>query len=580
MNPHLNFALHFQSKKWAPFIYELSKKMQEGHICIDIQNDLSTETTDTFAKLPFVIQDNNNVITSDGGNLNVPFIIDKNLLYFQRYYKYEISIFSFLQQRISSNIAIHAAVDFLKKNTTFLPSLINEDFTIDYQALAIVNSFLHDFSIITGGPGTGKTTTVTKLLHLCLQYTPHARIAVAAPTGKASSKLLDSIHTSSFNAPDAVKQGLLNTKGFTIHRLLGYQPDSIYFKHNSKNVLPYDIIIIDECSMIDIALFSKLLNAIDKHCKLILVGDKNQLASIEAGSIFGDICNSQSSTNTFTPTYIESLKILYPSIEAILNRTGRNTTNSINNYIVELTKSYRFNDQEGIGILSKAVIENDTVLLDNLINQSNQQFCFALSANDTILNSFIDKYAHYIHIEDTALSLAAFNRLKILCATKEGPSGIHQINNYVANYLEKKGWLQQQLPFYHNMPIMITQNNYALNLFNGDIGIIRRDTNNQLQAYFLDNQTGKTVSYSPNIVGQFEIAFAMTIHKSQGSEFEEVLMIINPSTTQNNLLSRELVYTGITRAKKFIQIITTSAVIRKACATKVLRSSGLSSRLG
>ncbi|MEO6682242.1 MAG: AAA family ATPase, partial [Ginsengibacter sp.] len=306
-NVHQQFAEYFPSENLHPYIYLLSKKMSEGHICIDL-NELKESDLDnlyTFRKRNI----NNENLVSDGSTIE-PFILSNNRLYMHRYYNYETIIFNSITQLIKSeNQQKKINEDILKEHASFIRDLFpaekNPDATseINWQLVAALSAALNKFTIITGGPGTGKTTTVAKVLAILYSINPELRVALTAPTGKAAARMGDSLKnaTSNANMPlsDQIKNSFETIIPSTIHRLLGFQPNSIYFKHNEDNPVNYDVVIIDESSMIDVALFAKLFLALAPDTKVILLGDKDQLASVEAGSLFGDLCQAQENLNLF-----------------------------------------------------------------------------------------------------------------------------------------------------------------------------------------------------------------------------------------------------------------------------------------
>ncbi len=368
-----------------------------------------------------------------------------------------------------------------------------------------------------------------------------------------------------------------NLQATTLHRLLGYIPNSIHFKHNKLHTLPYDIVLIDECSMIDISLFAKLMDALQPHTKLILLGDKNQLASIEAGSIFGDICNAKNGINQFTEFQKTQIN-KYIQSTAINNDGISKSPSIVEDSIVELTKSYRFKDDDIIGLISKAIINNQQETLNNILsNTHSTSFVLDEMYSDNIIEAFVNQLKQYIHEKDTANALKIFNEYKILCATRIGNYGTETINLKIEAYLAQLGLIDRSNILYENKPIMITENHYDLGLFNGDIGIIRKNDEGVLKAWFWNIQTMQIEQHTPSILPKFETVFAMTIHKSQGSEFKHILIVLPDNNSQ--VLNRELLYTAVTRAKESIMTQAKKENILEICQIAVSRSSGLTQRL-
>ena len=298
-------------------------------------------------------------------------------------------------KRLLQQENIDIKVKELEKERPFV-QLLFPDF--QWQSIAAISAFLHHFQMITGGPGTGKTTTVAHFLCLLFKFNPSAKVMLAAPTGKAAVRLKESMQNigqkllnSGITVDETIVDKILKLTPTTIHQMLGFKRDSIYFKHNRSNPLDADVVIIDECSMIDIALFSKTLEAVSDHTQLILLGDRNQLSSVEAGSIFGDLCSSLKVKNTFSMDYLRIFQELNQNITVPIDATQENL-NAINNHVVELTHSHRFNDQSGIGKLSKAILYGE---LDQamLYFQDIDPFVHIIKeVDESVLLEFADRY--------------------------------------------------------------------------------------------------------------------------------------------------------------------------------------------
>ena len=463
-----------------------------------------------------------------------PLIIQANCLYTHRYWAYETQLALQLKELL---IIDYQIPDLDTALTHYFPPLVDMQ-SIDWQRNAAKMALTKAFAIITGGPGTGKTTTVVKILALLQQLSKHPlHIALAAPTGKAAMRLQESIGQSkqSLNCEEALKQ-LIPEEVTTLHRLLGSKPPpSPYFKHNNDNPLPYDVIVIDEASMVDLALMSKLVDALKQNARLILLGDKDQLASIESGSVLADL------------------------------------TSTLQSHTVELLKSHRFggvikalavavNQQQGAkawGLLKK---DGETIglLENNIIDYITQKQADFLK--------LVQQQADFIDI------YTAFNKFQVLCSNRNGKNSVNEINYWVEKKLGLSGH------WYNGKPIMITENNVATQLYNGDIGLCLHDKTQQgkLMVYFLsaDNSVKKIL---PSRLPRHETVFAMTIHKSQGSEFEEVLIALPDSL--NPVLTKELIYTGITRAKKTVKIAAEKEIFIRAIAQKIARYGGLSTKM-
>lgn len=581
-NVHQQFAEYFPAENLRPYLYLLSKKMSEGHICID-PGEVGEADLDN---LYFVPKGKPKIgeLVSDGSTTE-PFILYNNRLYLHRYFRYESiiadSIFRFIKNETNQ---IEANESFLKENSTFIKELFQAthgtETEINWQLVAALSAALNQFTIITGGPGTGKTTTVAKILAILYSLNPDLKVALAAPTGKAAARMGESLKNATTNAQigmsAAIQKGFETIAPSTIHRLLGYQPKSIYFKHDVNNPVNYDVVIIDESSMIDVALFAKLFSVLGSETKVILLGDKDQLASVEAGSLFGDLCQAQEESNLFPS---ERLSFINSFIEddrqKLTDSNSSRSQNPLAGHVIELQRSHRFSDEEGIGKFSKAIIQNKPETVRSFFTNEDAQVEIDPHYSEKIFQDFIKDYRAFIEEKDILASLKKLNNLKVLCVIREGTQGLYAINKRIEEYLVKQNLLKITGDFYHNRPVMITSNNYELNLFNGDIGLVRQDEKGDLKVWFEDK--GEPVFFSPSYVSHAETVFAMTIHKSQGSEFDKVLVIL-PDMEDIPLLTRELLYTAVTRAKRKVIVQGEETAILKAADSFVKRGSGIIQR--
>ncbi|MEO9209631.1 MAG: exodeoxyribonuclease V subunit alpha, partial [Ginsengibacter sp.] len=438
------------------------------------------------------------------------------------------------------------------------------------------SAVLNNFTIITGGPGTGKTTTVAKILSILFQINPDLKVALAAPTGKAASRMDESLKIAAEKENEIIQTKFQTLQPFTIHRLLGWQKNSIYFKHNSDNTLNYDVVIVDEASMIDVALFAKLLSAIGAKTKLIVLGDKNQLTSVEAGSLFGDLCQAQISLNIFSEERVTLINsFIENKSQQIPDAAISISPHPLFQHVIELQKSYRFSDDKGIGKFSKAVIKNDEESIKEFFKNTDEQILIDTKYSASIFQKFIDAYKEYIEEKDLSKAFKKLNQLKVLVAVREGEQGLYAINKEIERYLIERKYIKYDQEFYENRPVMVTSNNYELNLFNGDIGIIRRDENGIIKIWFENN--GQIQGISPFLISKVETVFAMTVHKSQGSEFNKILIVL-PKNENIKILTRELLYTAISRAKERVIIQGSEATILQTSKEIVKRGSGIIAR--
>ena len=586
---HRQFAEFFEEPAIWPYAYLLSQKLTEGNICIsvdDVPENLNSTPYSKSITAKELISFKHLVSKQDV--LTTPFILHNDRLYFQRYFKYETSIIDKLKTLIAAEKTVLAnRMSQLESQRTLIQSL-NTDYKlddlttkekVDWQLVAVTQALLNNFTIITGGPGTGKTTTLAKLLIVLYALEPNAKVALAAPTGKASMRMLESLKSSTLNFTEETKAKIGQLVPSTIHSLLGYKRESVNFKHNAENPLPYDWVVVDEASMIDVPMFSKLLAAIGDNTRIILLGDKDQLASVEAGSLLGDLCQTLPSLNQFSNETAQWINTFISDDDRKINAEFINDAKQLlAGHIIELKYSHRFNSQGAIGKVSRAVIEGDLEGLKSLIGAptaSNVTFDFEYK--EEILSKFVEGYEAYINEHDKAEALKKLNQLRVLVAVRESNRGMKAINKFIELHLRKKGLLKPDGDFYENRPIMVTRNMYDLELFNGDTGIMRKDASGNMKAYFEDPKGG-VKSVLPAYLTYSETVFAMTIHKSQGSEFNNVLVVL-PEGTSNALLTRELLYTGITRAKDHITIQGKQDTIDYAVSTCVKRISGITGRI-
>lgn len=584
---HQQFAEYFDEPDLKPYLYTLSRKMSEGHICIftkEIDLTQLPESYQSIAGRPVSVK--SHLVGPDEESYK-PFVLDRERLYLHRYFHYESQLIRNITARVNlpEALKVKRETDILMRKE-FISNLFHSDQAkdTDWQLAAAITAVLNNFTIITGGPGTGKTTTVAKILAILFSMEPGLKVALAAPTGKAGARMAESLMHTSIDAGSDISERFASLQPATIHRLLGWQKGSPYFKHNASNPLPHDLVVVDESSMIDVALFAKLLDALRPDARIILLGDKDQLASVEAGSLFGDLCKAMPQLNLFDPHRRQLINtfITRPERQLPVMFETEHTNHLLFQHLVELRYSHRFSNDEGIGKLSRAVIQNDTAVLQEFLeNPVSERVHIDPVYDTTLFETFAEGYKAYIETEDIGEALNRMNDLRILCAVRQGDQGVFNLNAMVEAYLIRTGKLRRDSEFYLNRPVMVTQNDYTLGLYNGDTGILRPDKNGIMKAWFLDTTEGqesRLKSVLPGFITQMETVFAMTIHKSQGSEFGKVMVVL-PRKTDFQLLTRELLYTGITRARYEVIIQSAPETLRDAAAALVERGSGVAERL-
>ncbi|MXR67511.1 exodeoxyribonuclease V subunit alpha [Shewanella insulae] len=620
----------------------LSRQLSQQHTClpltqIDSDNPLHEQHPQCQLELsPQALAEQltqYQAVSPADGELNTPLILDGDRLYLQRYYQFETQVAERLT-RLNQPLTV-AAPDKVASILNIL--FAGQAEKPDWQKIATATAFSQKLAVITGGPGTGKTTTVTKLLLLlCLEQ--QLTIKLVAPTGKAAARLSESIKASKARlAQELASYGdeldleqlkQVPEEAATLHRLLGVIPGSHRFRHHKDNPLRLDLLILDEASMVDLPMMHKLLEALPEHARLILLGDQDQLASVEAGAVLADICAGlkQTQAQNLDSQQASGWRMRYSQAKAAL--LSQLTNEDLGAYIdarpalgdslAMLMHSHRFKGDAGIGQLAGAVNRRDLAgilsvwqrgygELSWLEHQVTTQGNPGLTA---LMAQSVDKYRPYLNLvnhlankeqageldEELAAEvdqqldldemanqiIACFNDYRILCAMRAGEYGVEGINAAVTQALKDAHLIQPSSEFYAGRPIIIQSNDYNLGLFNGDIGVILpgHGPTRRLMAYFVQAD-GSLLKVLPARLPSHETCYAMTVHKSQGSEFQQVAFVLppRPSVAQRQLLTKELVYTAITRAKGHFSCLGSQAVFEAACSQATLRASGLAQRL-
>ena len=464
-----------------------------------------------------------------------------------------------------------------------LDKLVPPAHCLNWQKTAAALAATQSFAVISGGPGTGKTTTVTKLLALLVElgindgHAPDIRLV--APTGKAAARLTESIGgaLSQLDSDQQVKNAIPTEAG-TIHRLLGVIPNHTGFRHNRHNKLHLDVLVVDEASMIDLPMMSRLLEALPDHARLVLLGDRDQLASVEAGSVLGDICAAANGGYSDEQTRIIEQMTGFKLDGFILP-----SAKTINNSLCLLQKSYRFDAASGIGNLANAVNTGNWKAIDRTLNRGFTDIAIHSSDNNgyqALIRLCTKGYQHFLTLIKEGASdqdiLSAFSRFQLLCALREGKFGVSGLNEAIRTALAKTGLIDEGSLWYEGRPILISQNDHGLGLYNGDIGITLKNSDGRLRVVF-ELADGSLKQLLPSRLPEHETVFAMTIHKSQGSEFKHTVIALPDHF--NPVVSRELVYTGITRAKSRLDLFCEEPLLLKAIKTPTQRVSGLQQRL-
>lgn len=421
---------------------------------------------------------------------------------------------------------------------------------LDWQKVAVMMALSRQFSVISGGPGTGKTTIVLHLLQALLTQNKELRIALSAPTGKAAIRLQQAV----------TERSDVKLEAKTVHRLLGITADNEQGRFSADKPLPVDVLIVDEASMIDLVLMATLMKSLSANTRLVLLGDSYQLSSVESGAVLANLCQDGMH---FSSHFRQQASAILGVDLPITEQTETAMTDSV----VMLQHSYRFDSDSELGQVAelvKVADEEGTVRL--LLSASKLRWQNQLSPQ-TLLQHADELYSDFFAAVKTYQSaktcLSLFEQSRILCALKMGPESVDSVNTLIEQKLVKRGWRTQHR-FYHGRPIMVTKNDYRQGLFNGDTGLVLYNEQGVLSACFLENNELRWLSL--NRLPAHETAFAMSVHKSQGSEFDRVCIVL--PQVMSPVLNRALLYTAITRSKKDLDVLANEAVLRKTILTQ------------
>ena len=498
-----------------------------------------------------------------------PLILDGSRLYLARYQAYESQLASQLLSRASDLPEVDESV--LTESLTRLFAFNQQ--TPDWQRLAAAQAVRRRLAVISGGPGTGKTTTVVRLLAALLEQPGGAQLAIglAAPTGKAAARMAEAIRNAKAALPvsEAIKAALPE-EARTLHRLLGSRGDTPKVRHDAARPLALDVLVVDEASMVDLALMAKLVAALPPHARLILLGDKDQLAAVEAGAVFAELCEGRG----FDAQAAADLQRITGQVVPVEPPRSR-----LGDAVVLLTHSHRFAGDSGIGELARRINDGDAPGTLNLLREQRTDLHWQAQPTPAALLERLDQgYRPYLQAArggDPAQAFAAFNAFRALTAQREGPWGVSGLNEALEARIKRRYSLPERERWYPGRAVMVRQNDYALGLFNGDIGLCLHGEHG-LRVYF-EGEDGYR-AFAPARLPSHDSAFAMTVHKSQGSEFSEVLLAL--PELPSPLLTRALFYTGITRAKRKVEIWGLAARLCDAVNTRAERAAGLAERLG
>ena len=563
-----------------------SRAKGEGHVCMDlaaVEQEVRADenlagTKGHFAKLSeWICELRSCKVVGRPGEYKPLILDDHSRLYLYRYWEYEKLLADRIKERVACEIK---EVDLALLGLGLSQLFGQQEAGTDWQKVAAFASLTKRFCVISGGPGTGKSVLIAKILDLIAEqgWGKAARIALAAPTGKAAAHLNEAIRTQREVVPRGDnRKDVFAPEASTIHRLLGYVQGSPYFRHNRENPLPIDTLIVDEASMVDLALMSKLVEALPSHCRLVLLGDKDQLASVEAGAMLGDICDS-GNFHGVSPAF--SRRYQETTGEEIHSEANARGGPAIMDCVIELKKSYRFAQDSDIGKLSRAVNRGDgNLALSLLKNDTCGDINWKPLPSTHLLYSelrepVLEGLRPFLEAKDPEEAFHLFGKFCMLCAVRRGPYGVSALNHIVERILAEENLITPEKEWYRGRPVMVTTNDYSLGLFNGDIGVILPDplSDDELRAFFL-SPDGDIRKFPPIRLPAHETVYAMTVHKSQGSEFDDVLLVL--PDRQSPVLTRELIYTATTRARQKVDVWGRQSVFLYGVSQRTKRRSGL-----
>ncbi|MFN8627548.1 MAG: exodeoxyribonuclease V subunit alpha [Candidatus Binatia bacterium] len=598
----------------------VSRHVGHGHVCLDLAriaahdglvDDAGERIDVTWPSLEPWLDALRSSPAIGGGTAPTPMVLDSaGRLYLRRYWAHQEGLAAAIRARATE---VEATLD-----SAWLRRTLDRLFPVDpgtadrsepdWQRVAALLAARRRFCVISGGPGTGKTYTVVKILALLVEQQQARRpgvplrVVLVAPTGKAAARMAESIQRAKTTLPCSEEvRRLIPEDAKTIHRCLGSRGgSSTDFRHNAENPLLADAVLVDEASMVDLALMRRLVDAVPPAARLILLGDKDQLASVEAGAVLGDICNTGAPRSYSRPLVAE---ITEPGGGCLALEPRAPATTGIWDCMVQLTRSYRYGPRSGIGQLARAINDGDTAAALDILaadrypdvslveTPTGQNLSLAL---ETSVIAGFDRYLRLHAPEDRLRGLEHF---RVLCAHRRGPCGVEVVNRQIEDILAGTGLIQPEGRYYAGRPIIVTRNDYQLNLFNGDVGLLvdadgkkgdgalngtvpgngpegtrPRTESGHRMAVFL-GPGGALRRLSPSRLPAHETVFALSVHKSQGSEFDEVAVLLPPRPSP--VLSRELLYTAVTRARQRVTIHATREVVEYAIAHRIDRTSGL-----
>jgi exodeoxyribonuclease V alpha subunit len=567
---------------WAAAL--VSHRTGDGHVCADLAAAAGRPLVEGAADSPvtpdlsaWMAALRTSPVVGGPGD-DAPLVLDgAHRLYLRRYWLYERELATDLRNRAA---APAAAVDETRLRTAAWDLLPPGPSAAapDWQRVAAVTAVLRRLCVISGGPGTGKTSTVVRFLALlgALGGSPPPVVELAAPTGKAAARLEDAVRAGRAGVPPALRAAIPEHAS-TVHRLLRVHPHATRAGFDRDRPLTADVVVVDEASMVDLALMAKLVHALRPDARLVLLGDKDQLASVEAGAVLGDVCGEAPG---FSPAFAARVSGL---VGEAVPAAGGLSGSPLRDAVVLLRHGRRFAPESGIARLATAVNRGDgdgaiTVLEAEWPDVGWRPLAGTRAAHAPLAAAAVEGFAAYLERVHAGAAAGevfdAFGAFRILCAHRAGARGAAGVNRLVEAALATQRLIRRTGPWYVGRPVLVTRNDHALRLYNGDVGIVLPDPDDPMRlTVAFAGAHGAARRVSPARLPEHETVYAMTVHKSQGSEFDRVLLVLPPEPSR--VVTRELLYTAITRARSRVEVWGTEAVVRAGVAARVERSSGL-----
>jgi len=543
--------------------------LAEGHVCLHLPRLPGASSA--------ALRASGVVGTAQAPGAHPLVLDDTGRLYLQRHFDYECRLARRLM-RAAGDAPQGPAPAALQQ----LRTLFAADGGVDWQQLAAALALRRRLLVISGGPGTGKTTTVANLLACLLAQQPQARIALAAPTGKAAARMAEALRQRAQLLPAALRERLPK-QASTVHRLLGAGPQG--FRHHAGQPLALDLLVVDEASMLDLALATRLLEAVPDHARLVLLGDKDQLAAVESGAVFAEL----SADPTLSHDCIESLAAQCGVPPAAITPAPPLAPSPLHDSVVWLTRSFRFDAGSAIAAAAARVRDGDAAgLLAQLREEPSAALQWIDDAGESLSAATLERvaagFAPFWQAlreapQDVPALMQAFERFRVLCAQREGPRGTQALNQRADEWARATlppTPADEASPWYAGRPVMVLRNDPVLRLFNGDIGLALPAVDGRMWVHFAAAEGGLRAVPASRLPPH-ETAYALTVHKAQGSEYDEVLVMLPAQA--NRVLTRELLYTALTRARQKVQLVAGPAVLQAAVDTPTRRHSGLLARL-